>query len=140
MSLPGVLVVDGDAWLTQAEIGSLFGVDKSGVSRHISDVLEDGELRADATCKSYLLVQTEGRRQVSRDVSHYSSAMVIAVGYRVRSDRGVLFRQWVSSVLRGEAPVPAAVEAQHRTPSWLLRWRAARSPAVHRANTGPYPP
>lgn len=102
MSITGVLVADGDAWLTQRQIGELFGVDRRTVGEHASGIYEDGELRADATCRNFRRVGQEGPRDIARDVSHYSSLMVQHVGYRVRSERGV---QYHASRLRSEAVV-----------------------------------
>jgi hypothetical protein len=99
-----VLVVDGDAWLTQAEIGALFGVTVSNVNQHIAAIFGDGECSQDATIKNCLTVRTEGNRRISREVAHYSSNLVLAVGYRVRSSRGVEFRQWVTDLINGKGP------------------------------------
>ncbi len=116
------LVVDGDAWLTQAEIGTLFGIDKSNVSRHVSDILKDGELMA-GSCVAQFATQLRGEGGSTRNVqvAHYNSDMVCAVGFRVRSSRGVEFRQWVTKVIRGEVEPPKptlpqtpGLEAQRR--------------------------
>jgi hypothetical protein len=112
VSITGVLVADGDAWLTQRQIGELFGVARRTVGEHVGHVLEDGELRAEATCRNFRRVGQEGPRDIARDVSHYSSLMVQHIGYRVRSDRGVDYRRWVSSVIRGEVEAPATTQPQ----------------------------
>lgn len=106
MSIKGVLVADGDAWLTQRQIGELFGVSRVTVTEHVARIYEDDELRAEATSRNFRRVGQEGPRDIARDVSHYSSLMVQHVGYRVRSERGVQYRQWVSSVVRGEVEAP----------------------------------
>lgn len=70
------------------------------VTQHIKAIYEEGELEQNATCKSYLQVQQEGSRQVSRNRLHYSLPVILAVGYRVRSPRGTQFRQWATQTLQ----------------------------------------
>lgn len=92
--------LDGQTvWLTQLQMADLFQTSKQNISLHIQNILADGELRAEATVKQYLTVQTEGSRQVSRQVDHYNLEMILAVGYRVRSLRGTQFRQWATARL-----------------------------------------
>lgn len=90
---------DGNVWLTQLEIAELFATTKQNVSLHAKNILEDKELDGKATVKESLTVQTEGNRQVKRSTTLYSLAMILAVGYRVRSPRGNQFRQWASAHL-----------------------------------------
>jgi hypothetical protein len=92
-------VAQGTVWLTQMEIADLFATTKQNVSLHISNILEDGELNQTASVKESLTVQTEGARQVERTLLVYNLDMILAVGYRVRSPRGVQFRRWASTVL-----------------------------------------
>ncbi|MGO9543614.1 MAG: virulence RhuM family protein [Rhodomicrobium sp.] len=92
-------LADGTVWLTQAEIASLFESSKQNISYHIREILEEGELEEGATVKDYLTVQTEGSRQVGRTLKLYNLKMILAVGYRVRSPRGVQFRRWATEVL-----------------------------------------
>lgn len=87
-------------WLSQKSLADLFQTTKQNVSLHIQNVFEEGELRPEATVKKYLTVQTEGKRQVSRDVEHYNLDVIISVGYRVRSHRGTQFRIWATERLR----------------------------------------
>jgi len=87
-------------WLTQIEIAELFQTTKQNVSLHAKNILEDGELRPEATVKESLTVQIEGRREVQRTIQLYSLDLILAIGYRVRSPRGVQFRQWASSHLK----------------------------------------
>jgi len=70
------------------------------INIHIRNVLEEHELSAEATIKEYLIVYQEGQRQVQRPVKYYNLDMILAVGYRVRSPRGVMFRQWATERLR----------------------------------------
>lgn len=89
----------GQAWLTQLELADLYQTTKQNISLHVQNILAEGELSAEATVKENLTVQTEGSRQVSRRLAHYSLPMIIAVGYRVRSTRGSQFRQWATRTL-----------------------------------------
>jgi hypothetical protein len=92
--------VDGTVWLTQAEIAELFGITPQTVTRHIQAVYADGELDRKATCTEYVQVRSENQRQVRRRLNSYSLDMILAVGYRTRSERGVQFRQWATTHLR----------------------------------------
>ncbi|MBK1692394.1 virulence RhuM family protein [Ectothiorhodospira mobilis] len=94
------LRVEGDtAWLTQAEMAELFQTSVPNINTHVKNILESGELSAEATIKENLIVRQEGARQVRRRVSVYSLPMILAVGYRVRSPRGTQFRQWATGHL-----------------------------------------
>src|SRR5690349_9854789 len=86
-------------WLTQALIAELFQTSVPNVNIHLKAIYEDGELDPEATIKSYLIVRSEGGRQVSRQVIHYSLPAILAVGFRVRSPRGTQFRQWATARL-----------------------------------------
>lgn len=90
----------GTVWLSQLELAELFQTSKQNVSLHIKNILADGELLAEATVKEYLTVQTEGRRRVERSIQLYNLDLILAVGYRVRSPRGIQFRQWASTHLK----------------------------------------
>jgi hypothetical protein len=87
-------------WLTQAQIAELYQTTSQNVTQHIKDIYDDGELPESATCKDYLQVRREGSRDVQRSLKHYSLDVVLAVGYRVRSDQGRRFRQWATVQLR----------------------------------------
>jgi hypothetical protein len=93
-------VEDGTVWMTQIEMAELFQSSKQNISLHIKNVLDEGELAEEATVKESLTVQTEGNREVKRQVLFYNLDMILAVGYRVRSLRGTQFRQWATSTLR----------------------------------------
>ena len=90
----------GTVWLTQLAMAELFDATKQNISLHLKNIIEDGELDAAATIKESLTVQTEGTRQVQRPVTLYNLDAILAVGYRVRSPRGVQFRRWASTVLK----------------------------------------
>ncbi|CAI1854845.1 Virulence protein [Serratia ficaria] len=87
-------------WLPQATIANLYQVTPQAITQHIKAIYEEAELEQNATCKSYLQVQQEGARQVSRNILHYSLPVILAVGYRVRSPRGTQFRQWATQTLQ----------------------------------------
>ncbi|MEV0624576.1 virulence RhuM family protein [Nonomuraea wenchangensis] len=91
--------VDGTVWLTQAQMAELFDTGIPNVNKHIASILEDGEI-TEATISSQEIVRQEGARQVRREVLVYNLDMVLAVGYRVRSPRGVQFRRWATTTLR----------------------------------------
>ncbi|MGO3863037.1 MULTISPECIES: RhuM family protein [unclassified Halomonas] len=95
------LRVEGDSiWLSQMEIAELFQTTKQNVSLHAKNIFEDNELDSGATVKDSLTVQSEGNRQVKRKISYYNLDLILAIGYRVRSSRGVQFRQWASTHLK----------------------------------------
>lgn len=87
-------------WLSQLEIAELFQTTKQNVSLHAKNIFEDKELMVEATVKESLTVQSEGNRQVKRKISYYNLDLILAIGYRVRSPRGVQFRQWASTHLK----------------------------------------
>lgn len=95
-----VLLGDETVWLTQAQMIELFETSQQNISLHIRNILKDGELTHDSTHKDSLLVQKEGNRRVRRKVTYYNLDMIISVGYRVKSQRGVDFRIWATSVLK----------------------------------------
>ena len=87
-------------WLAQVGLAELYETSVANISMHIKNILGDGELTEEATVKEYLTVRQEGARQVRRSVKHYNLDMILAVGFRVRSPRGVQFRQWATERLR----------------------------------------
>lgn len=91
---------DQTIWLSQREMAELFDVSTDNVSLHLKNIFEDGELNRDATTEESSVVQTEGARQVQRPLTLYNLDAILAVGYRVRSPRGVQFRRWASTVLK----------------------------------------
>jgi hypothetical protein len=92
--------LDGQTvWLTQLQMADLFQTTKQNISLHVLNILEEGEQDRETTVKEYLTVQLEGSRQVRRPVEYYNLDMILAVGYRVRSQRGTQFRQWATTRL-----------------------------------------
>jgi hypothetical protein len=90
---------EGNVWLSQADLAELFQTTKQSISLHIRNILDEGELDEAATVKENLTVQTEGKRQVSRSITIYNLPMILAVGFRVRSPRGMQFRRWAAEAL-----------------------------------------
>lgn len=91
---------DQTVWLTQREMALLFDVSTDNVGLHLKNIFEDGELSREATTEESSVVQNEGGRDVKRPVTLYNLDAILAVGYRVRSPRGVQFRRWASSILK----------------------------------------
>lgn len=87
-------------WLSQAQMAELFDKDVRTVSEHIGNLYAEGELEREATIRKFRIVRQEGKRQVRRDIDHYNLDVIISVGYRVKSQRGVQFRQWATRVLK----------------------------------------
>ncbi len=87
-------------WLTQRQLAELYQTTVPNINQHVAAIYEERELSPEATIKNYLIVQTEGQRQVSRVIEHYSLDVILALGYRVRSSRGTQFRQWATSRLQ----------------------------------------
>lgn len=87
-------------WLTQAQMGQLFGKDKRTISEHISNIFKEGELDKTSTVRNFRTVQTEGQRRVERWLEHYNLDVIISVGYRVKSVQGTQFRIWATQRLK----------------------------------------
>lgn len=94
-----VRLFEETVWLTQRLMADLYGKDVRTVNEHLKNIYEEGELDAQATIRKFRIVQTEGKREVSRFVEHYSLPAIIAVGFRVRSPQGTKFRQWATAHL-----------------------------------------
>lgn len=86
-------------WMTQRTMAELYQTTPQNITAHIKNIYDDGELDMDSTCKDFLQVQLEGSREVQRERKFYNLDMILAVGYRVRSNVGIHFRRWASSVL-----------------------------------------
>jgi len=95
-----VRFVGETVWLTQQQLVELYQSSKANISEHIKNIFEEGELSEDATVRKFRTVQTEGTRQVSRDVTHYNLDMIISLGYRVKSLIATQFRRWATERLR----------------------------------------
>ncbi len=90
---------DEDIWLTQNQIAEIYKTTQQNISLHINNIYNDNELEKDSTNKKFLLVQSEGNRQVKRNIDHYNLDMIIALGYRVQSQVATRFRIWATQRL-----------------------------------------
>ena len=125
----------GTVWITQAEMAALFHTTPQNIILHVKAIYVEGELLPEATCKEHLQVRQEAARQVKRTLKHYNLDMILAVGYRVRSLRGIQFRQWASSTLKEYLVKGFAMDderlkqAQHWDyfDEWLARIRDIRA-------------
>ena len=91
---------DENIWLTQKMMAALYDVDVRTINEHIKKIYSDSELEEDSTIRNFRIVQTEGSRQVTRDTKHYNLQMIIAVGFKVNSERAVQFRKWVNQIAK----------------------------------------
>lgn len=91
---------DENIWLTQKMMAELYDVEVHTINEHIKKIFADYELQEAATIRKFRIVQTEGSRQVSRDVMHYNLQMIIAVGFKVNNDRAVQFRKWANGIVK----------------------------------------
>ncbi|WP_228779948.1 virulence RhuM family protein [Aquiflexum lacus] len=83
-------------WLTQAQMGLLFGKDKRTISEHLGNVFQEGELDKSSTVRKFRIVQLEGSREVEREIDHYNLDVIISVGYRVKSPQETQSRIWAT--------------------------------------------
>ena len=95
-----VLYAEENIWLTQKKIAELFDTTPQNITQHLKNIYTEGEADHKSTCKDFLQVQQEGEREVKRSTSFYSLEAIIAVGYRVNSERGTQFRQWATEILK----------------------------------------
>jgi hypothetical protein len=91
---------DENIWLTQKLMAELYDVDVRTVNEHIQKIFFDSELEESSTIRNFRIVQTEGSRQVSREVKHYNLQMIVAVGFKVNSARAVQFRKWINKIAK----------------------------------------
>ncbi len=95
-----VFLEDDTAWLSQRQLADLYQVGVNTINYHLKQIYLDGELDQTATIRNYRIVQSEAKREVTRSVEFYNLEVILAVGYRVRSPRGVEFRQWATVRLK----------------------------------------
>jgi prophage maintenance system killer protein len=93
-------IEDETIWLTQQQLSELFCTDRSVLSKHIKNILQEEELTAESTCAFFAHVQKEGTREVARNITYYNLDMIISVGYRVKSKVATKFRKWATKILR----------------------------------------
>ncbi|MDE6037896.1 MAG: virulence RhuM family protein, partial [Duncaniella sp.] len=95
-----VRVEDESVWLTQSQIVELFNSSKANISEHLKHIFESGELNREATVRNFRTVRQEGNRSVSRTLEFFNLDVIISVGYRVNTIRGIQFRQWANKILK----------------------------------------
>lgn len=91
---------DENIWLTQRMLATLYDVEIPTINYHIKKIFDDMDLVPEATIRKFLIVQSEGKRQVSREVEHYNLQMIIAVGFKVNNERAVQFRKWANQIVK----------------------------------------
>ncbi len=87
-------------WLTQKMMATLYNVSISAINQHLKRIFSDNELEREATIKKYLIVQTEGNRQIQREVEHYNLQAIIAVGFKIENEQAVQFRKWANQIVK----------------------------------------
>lgn len=91
---------DENIWLTQKMMAALYDVDVRTINEHIRKIYADEELTEGTTVRNFRIVQTEGSRQVNRQLKHYNLRMIIAVGFKVNNDRAIQFRKWANAIVK----------------------------------------
>lgn len=91
---------DENIWLTQKLMATLYNVTVPAINQHLKRIFADNELDRGATVKKYLIVQTEGTRDVRREVDHYNLQAIIAVGFKIENERAVQFRKWANQIVK----------------------------------------
>ncbi len=91
---------DENIWLTQKMMATLYDVSVPAINQHLKRIFADNELTREATVKQYLIVQTEGSREVRREVEHYNLQAIIAVGFKIENERAVQFRKWANQIVK----------------------------------------
>lgn len=91
---------DENIWLTQKLMATLYDVSVAAINQHLKRIYADNEMTREATIKKYLIVQTEGKRQVRREVDHYNLQAIIAVGFKIENERAVQFRKWANQIVK----------------------------------------
>lgn len=95
-----VVISNDTVWLSQKAMAKLFGVETNTINYHLKEVFSSGELDEDRTIRNFRIVQSEGDRDISRDISHYNLDAIISVGYRVNSKQATQFRIWATKILK----------------------------------------
>ena len=93
-----VLYFEESIWMTQKMMATMYDVTVSTINEHIHHIFDDNELIEESTIRNFRIVQEEGSRKVNREVVHYNLPMIIAVGFKVNSERAVQFRKWINQI------------------------------------------
>jgi hypothetical protein len=116
-----VLLQQQNLWLTQNSMTQLFNVQKAAVSKHLSNIYLSGELQKTSTVSKMETVQNEGARQIKRKIEFYNLEAVIAVGYRVNSERAIIFRNWATKILKEYIQKGAVLDVERlKQPEYIL--------------------
>ncbi|MDR0979653.1 MAG: virulence RhuM family protein [Candidatus Nomurabacteria bacterium] len=91
---------DDNLWLSQKLMAELYDVEIPTIAEHLRNIFEDGEIEREATIRKFLIVQTEGKREVRREIDHYSLQAIIAVGFKINNPRAVRFRRWAGEIVQ----------------------------------------
>lgn len=94
-----VRFAEEDVWVTQVQLAEIYATTRQNIGQHIENIYKDNELPREATIKKFFIVQTEGNRQVKREIDHYNLDVIIAIGYRVQSETATRFRRWATQRL-----------------------------------------
>lgn len=94
-----VRFAEEDVWVTQVQLAEVYATTRQNIGQHIENIYKDNELPREATIKKFFIVQTEGNRQVKREIDHYNLDVIIAIGYRVQSETATRFRRWATQRL-----------------------------------------
>lgn len=94
-----VRFAEEDVWVTQVQLAEIYATTRQNIGQHIENIYKDNELPREATIKKFFIVQTEGTRQVKREIDHYNLDIIIAIGYRVQSETATRFRRWATQRL-----------------------------------------
>lgn len=94
-----VRFAEEDVWVTQVQLAEIYATTRQNIGQHIENIYKDNELPREATTKKFFIVQTEGNRQVKREIDHYNLDVIIAIGYRVQSETATRFRRWATQRL-----------------------------------------
>lgn len=94
-----VRFAEEDVWVTQVQLAEIYATTRQNIGQNIENIYKDNELPREATIKKFFIVQTEGNRQVKREIDHYNLDVIIAIGYRVQSETATRFRRWATQRL-----------------------------------------
>lgn len=117
-------------WLSLEQMADLFQRDKSTISRHIKNTFDEGELVRESTVAKFATVQNEGNRQIERVIEYYNLDVIISVGYRVKSQRGVQFRIWAASILKEYIKKGFAMDDERLKRCFTVRYSKSMQPVL----------
>ena len=128
-------LLDETVWLNQQQIAVLFGTQRQAITKHLKNIFESGELERQATCSILELVQKEGNRMVRRNVEIYNLDVIISIGYRVNTKRGIQFRQWANKIIKDY--MLKGMRSKN-TIEYLGMWELLNNPLLKGSNSPPF--